>query len=258
VITIYVSGYPKSGTTYFTRLLGDALWCPTGGSLPREDDREIATEGQDRLSDKIVRKGHFKLLDIPTTNPVTRPHQLHWRAITPDGHRVIFVIRDPRDIAVSASFYWRVPLKSTIQNMVFGTNSFRALGPWTEYVQDWLDTMHKFNGILVHYEDMLQGHLKLVGLLDKLRFYQLDMQHVKEAYKRQSFKSRVADIAGDNGTSYNLGQEFNLRFMRKGIAGDWKNHFGRQEAFEAEAHFGELLRYFNYESDSLWWKELEK
>lgn len=252
---VYVAGYPKSGTTWFTRLLGDALRCPSGGSLPQEDAREIATEGWDRRSDTVVRKGHFSLLDTVSMQPVYRPHKLHWKVLLEKEHRVVFVVRDPRDIAVSGAHHWKIPLMSCIKNMIFGTNGFRSMGPWTKYINGWTEKLSKFDGVLCRYEDMLIGHAKLQELLDRLRL-QAEPQHVKEAYERQSFKNRVADIVERNGKGYNLGKEFNLRFMRKGIAGDWKNHFTRQEAFEAEAYFGELLRHFKYESDSLWWKDI--
>ena len=58
-IPIYVIGYPKSGTTWLTRMLGDLFECPTGASIAAADDSEIATEGADRVSDYVVRKGHF-------------------------------------------------------------------------------------------------------------------------------------------------------------------------------------------------------
>lgn len=253
---IYVAGYPKSGTTWITRLLGDALSCPTGGSLAREDDREIATEGWNRNSDRVVRKGHFSLFDTHSLQPVLRPHQLHWKALREKDHRVVFVIRDPRDIAVSGAYHWKIPMKSCIENMILGTNSFRSMGPWAKYVLAWMEKLDKFDGVLCHYEDMLNGHTYLRRILHRLSF-QVEPQHVKEAYERQSFKNRVADINASNGEKYNLGKEFNLRFMRKGIAGDWKNHFSRQEAFETEAHFGELLRYFGYEHTPLWWKDIQ-
>lgn len=252
---VYVAGYPKSGTTWITRLLGDALNCPTGGSMPKEDSREIATEGLDRPREHIVRKGHFVLDDIPSSNPVTSPHRLSWKGLTDSKHRVVFVIRDPRDISVSSAFHWKIPVSSSLRNMSIGTNSFRFTGPWNSYISGWLEKIDRFDGQILYYEKMLQnGSSELLKLLRSLDF-SFDQKYVEEAFERQSFENRVKDIQ-EKGQRYNLGQDFNLKFMRKGIIGDWRNHFDRATAFDSEVAFGQLLRYFNYEQNAEWWKEI--
>lgn len=252
---VYVAGYPKSGTTWITRLLGDALNCKTGGSKPSEDRLEIASNTElNRHWDIIIRKGHFVLTDDPSFTPVARPHQMSWRGLKSDEHKVVFIVRDPRDIAVSGSYHWKVSVSDFVHDMVTGCNGVRSIGPWSCYVNAWLERYEKFGAILVRYEDMLEGPEVLTHLLQNLGFSR-DRAEVVEAYERQRFENRVKDIQ-ENGNSYARGKAFNLRFMRKGIAGDWRNHFTREEAFETEAHFGDLLRHFNYESNPHWWKEI--
>ena len=251
---IYVAGYQKSGTTWITRLLGDVLDCKTGGSLPKEDQREIATEGLDRNWNTTVRKGHFILSDQVSLEPVTQPHVLKWQSLRSEEHRVVFVVRDPRDIAVSAAHHWNIPVDSSMRNMALGTNNFRHTGPWTAYIDEWIHRYDQFVCAMIHYEDMLKGPQALANLLARMNFV-LSEERIPAAYERQSFANRLADVK-KNGHEYPLGKEFNLRFMRKGIAGDWRNHFNRTMAFDAETYFGDLLRFFLYESDAHWWKEL--
>lgn len=251
---VYVAGYPKSGTTWITRLLGDALDCRTGGSMPSEDRNEIATEGHDRNPHMTVRKGHFVVSHEPTANPVTHAHRLNWKGLRPAEHRVILVVRDPRDIAVSGSYHWRVSISRFINDMIRGTNGLRRIGPLCVYMKAWLEMYEKFAVPIVRYEDMLESPRPLARVLEQIGF-DLSAKRIREAYDRQSFKKRREHIMR-RGQNYNLGKDFNLRFMRKGIAGDWRNHFNRAEAFETEAHFGDLLRYFNYESNPKWWKEI--
>lgn len=253
---IYVAGYPKSGTTWITRLLGDVLDCRTGGSIPREDEREIATEGFDRKNKSmIVRKGHFVLNDTAHLQPVQRPHQLYWKGLREEEHKVVFVVRDPRDIVVSAAYHWKISSESALQNMVMGTNSFRWVGSWTSYINRWFERSAKFTAVLVRYEDMLKSSEELSLLVEELD-YPLTKSKIITAYERQSFKSRTADVE-KNGDKYNLGKEFNRKFMRKGVVGDWRNHFSRKTAFESETVFGDLLRLFEYESDAFWWKDVK-
>ena len=250
---VYVAGYPKSGTTWITRLLGDVLNCKTGGSLPAEDKKEIATEVYGD-ADITVRKGHFVLMDTVASSPVIKPHRLQWKGLRKRNHKVVLVVRDPRDIAVSGAFHWKVPVSSFLMDMIKGTNGMRTMGSWNIFMHEWLAKYKKFDAIIVRYEDILQGPASFEKLLTDLRFF-VNNKMIAESYERQNFKNRITDIV-QNGHNYNLGKAFNLRFMRKGIVGDWRNHFTRADALDTETHFGELLSYFNYESDPLWWKNI--
>ena len=252
---VYVAGYPKSGTTWITRLFGDALNCRTGGSISKEDQNEIATEGLDRSWDLTIRKGHFILSDETAAEPVTKAHTIKWKALRPEDHRVVFVVRDPRDIAVSAAYHWNIPVDSSLQNMAIGTNNFRFCGSWKSYVNEWLTRLDRLPAVIVRYEDMLISPGEFLQMLSKMGFV-FDQTRAVAAYRRQSFANRLVDVK-KNGHEYPRGKDFNLKFMRKGIAGDWRNHFNRTMAFDAETHFSELLQTLGYESSSTWWKEIE-
>ncbi len=254
-MTIYVAGYPKSGTTWITRLLGDVLNCKTGGSLPSEDKNEIATEVYGEDTHITIRKGHFVLLDTVARLPVTKPHRLQWKALRPKNHKVVLMVRDPRDTAISGSFYWKVSVRSFLNDMIKGTNGVRSMGPWNVFMKEWLAKYKKFDAIIVRYEDMLQGANSLEKLLNDLGFF-VNNKMIAESYERQNFKNRVADIRR-NGDNYKLGKALNLFFMRKGVAGEWQNHFDREDAKKAESHFGDLLRHFDYEQDPFWWKKID-
>ena len=253
-VIIYVAGYPKSGTTWITRLLGDVLDCRTGGCLPEQDSVEIATEGFDRSrTDVVVRKGHFTLLDDKSSIPVMKLHQMCWKALDPAEHKVVFVIRDPRDIAVSGAFHWRITASNFLLNMISGEGGISRIGTWHGYIRSWLDRANKFNAITVKYEDMLKGAKELKALVKKLEF-NVSAKDIYAAYERQQFENRVKDIER-NGHNYPLGKEFNLSFMRSGVSGDWRNYLTPQDAYLCEEYFGNLLRYLNYESDPFWHKK---
>ncbi|HEX3817106.1 MAG TPA: sulfotransferase domain-containing protein [Chthoniobacterales bacterium] len=89
---IIVVGYPKSGCTWATRLVAELVGCPVAGFW-QSDKKEIAVEGEGRISEFRCYKSHHQIaeLNILPNEP---------------ANRLIYVLRDPRDIAISAANYF--------------------------------------------------------------------------------------------------------------------------------------------------------
>lgn len=87
---LHVIGYPKSGTTWVTRLLGDALNSPTGSGTGNHRS-ELAAEGADRPGPCFVLKSHFSKADKPD----------HITSNT----KIVYVWRDYRDVLISSFFH---------------------------------------------------------------------------------------------------------------------------------------------------------
>lgn len=244
---IYVAGYPRSGTTWLTRLLGDALDCPTGGSMPSEDGREPATEGRDRPGPFVVRKGHFVLTDrgrsfVPAPHRMNPAHRM--------GERVVLVVRDPRDVIVSGAFYFkngRQGLEAQAWNVIRGEGSMRSIGPIAAYMKSWLECPMPFE--TVRYECLLEDPERALLELD-LPYPSTD--RLRAAVERQSFAVKRSWIL-ENGHLLPLGKTHNLHHLRKGIAGDWRNYFDRGLLALAGKHLTELLIDLGYEQRGDWW-----
>ena len=76
------------------------------------------------------------------------------------------------------------------------------------------------------------------------------MKNIAEVVDRQSFARRKANITKD----MPYGDTIQHRLMRKGVAGDWRNHFTRELAREFHEYFFDTMKILKQEEDENWWK----
>lgn len=249
--TIYVAGYPKSGTTYLTRLLGDVLNSPTGGCVPSEDKNEVATEGLSRPGSYVVRKGHFVLIDDKGDGPVVpHPHRLAWQQLT--NERIIFLVRDPRDICVSGAYHWNCSVGEFLERMIVG--SVARCGRWDKYCNDWLkpdggdfskplESPEGYITAVIKYEDLITETRYTISTLGQ-HIYGIrdtfELGTIDGIIERQSFANRKAQI-GDNE------QDLKRNNMRKGVVGDWRNHFNIHMDARICIQFGWMMERLGYD-----------
>lgn len=249
---IYVAGYPKSGTTWLTRLLGATLDCPTGGSTPALDETEIATEGQDRPQPYVIRKGHFTFVRENGRPFVPRPHKMNLLNFDPRPG-IVFVIRDPRDIIVSGAHHWKKSIQEFTECVINGHGGVRSCGPWSNYIYTWLSVDMKV--VVTKYESLYSMGSHELARIARCLGFDINVEHIEEVIEQQSFQNRVADI-NKHGDDYVFGKQYNLWFMRRGRPGAWEKEFTRDIGHKIQQNFGEHLTAFGYEKDPKWWRKL--
>lgn len=231
---IYVAGHPRSGTTWLTRLLGSYLNCPTGAFAPEYDAVEPATEGWSRPGGYVVRKGHFRLHHGRPGKVILGGHTLAYKELTDE--KVIWIVRDPRDVAVSAQHYWNQPsLKAAIEN---------NMAEWGPQIRDWLEA--DFSYFKVHYEDLWADTVSELCWIVQWLGQEVNIVRAKRAARKQSFlvRRRFAHMYGDK---LPLGREYHIRFLRRGEPGAWKEHFDTETRALAYKCFGEMAQRLGYE-----------
>ena len=236
---IWVTGCPKSGTTWLARLLGQATNSPIGGPY----DTAISKYRNPPASEENGRNGPFWIF------------QEHI-ASRPDTSRIKFVhvVRDPRDVAVSAFYYWKQEsLEKALERLT--TAGWPYCYSWHNVNTEWIK-----NGAADHwvrYEDILVNPaMETYKGYDRIGLGEyVTMGDCKIAADLHEINKR-RQYAMEHGDKLNLGKEHQLRMLRKGIAGDWKNLFTRELAKEANDRFWPWLEYLDYEQDPNWWKQV--
>ena len=224
---IYVIGYPKTGTTWLCRLLGDYLNSPAGNIYKPSSPGGIAAEGADRPGKYYIGHGHPVPIHEGHDEPVSKTFvRINVDALTTE--KIVLMGRDPRDVAVSAMHYWKMGLDDVIDCMATGRWPLSHGKGWNRFYYQWYKSFSVKPFIIMSYEALLNDtNDRLRWLLFSMGI-EVDDRRVDEAVLRQSFdeRKRWTEKSGDE---LNYGKEFQLRFLRSGKAGVWQDHFNVEQ-----------------------------
>jgi hypothetical protein len=192
--------------------------------------------------------------------------QVH-RLPKPWYRRPIVVTRDPRDMYVS-TYYHETQYRQRERNLVI-ERYFRhdPKRPLREDFAAYLEAklghvthppfmLHEFvrawraepRAIWVRYEDCLADAAGELSRVLQALGLPLDAERVKRAVEENSFQKATRA----RGQERRPGEADPGSFERKGVAGDWRNHFDRRSCEALERYEGESLRTLGYEPDAGW------
>jgi hypothetical protein len=186
----------------------------------------------------------------------------------PDLTRVVVTVRDPRDMFVSAYYHetsFADREKSLPIERYFRKDPERPIAEdFAEYLEakllhvthprffysQFLDSWLGRPGVcVVRYEDFLED--AEAQLIRVVRFLErpVELDRIRAAVVANSFENTTRRLYGVERAT---GVEDNTRFVRKGIVGDWKNHFNERSCQLLEKFEGSSLRRLGYERDGKW------
>ena len=249
---VIVVGWPRSGNTWLARLLADALDSPLVG-IPERGIEPIGQEGLDRDGDYLVRQLHL-LPNFSDEHTKFIPDSFHAAITRWQGEKLALIIRDPRDVAVSCMFYWGIKtLSDTIWAMAEVEWPIAIGGNWATYYDEWFNCGLPFS--FVKYEDLSAGtEAELRRVVSEL-----DLKPANDAatvVQRQAIDVRRQQFVEKKGHHHPYGSGLQIKHLRKGIVGDWRNHFTRKDGEMLHGYFFEAMRRYGYETDEGWFNDL--
>lgn len=163
----------------------------------------------------------------------------------------IYIVRDPRDIAISLAAHNGSTIDAAITDMEtpsHGTQNsrdaaFEVWGSWSENALSWTDKPHKAV-LVVRYEDMLGDPTPTFTAVAEHLRQKPTPEQVAEAIALSSFKElQEAEIAvGD----FRERSERADRFFREGRAGEWREKLSPAQVERIETAHRDMMTKFGY------------
>lgn len=174
------------------------------------------------------------------------------------GLDTIAMLRDPRDIIVSAAYYWAsvlhggrydvlrafwdldLPDDATFDGAL---HQLKMTGFNTRWFRSYLEHQEGVCRAVVRYEDLWYQPCRTLMAAVAALGQKVDASQVEQSLDQCSFRRYSGERM--------RGQEDIASFYRKGIVGDWRNHFTPKENEAFCARFAWLLGPLGYDMDRL-------
>jgi len=167
------------------------------------------------------------------------PNNIHFvpfiRSVFPKA-KLILIYRDGRDVVVSEKFHKNREGKKT-------WTMEASARTWSDAIDAQLEYADTYDIFVLSYEELLTNGSILVGKILEFLAIPTDIETNETMLGLSSIKSL---------TGRNEGKENQNSFYRKGVSGDWRNHFTESDKAVFKSVTGDRLMRLGYERNDSW------
>ena len=193
--------------------------------------------------------------------------------------KILYLVRDGRDVLISLYYHqliWNDKNRLSPKDVIYHRNKlkfenydnvsenlkefmdysyndrpsklqqFTYMGNWYEFNDRWLKEYNKeqSNIYFVKYENLLKDtYATMQAIIEQFFEGKVDSKRLRDTIKKFSF---------ENQSKRQKGVENKNSFLRKGIAGDWQNHFNTNAKTRFKVLTNKMLVRLNYEEQDNW------
>jgi hypothetical protein len=239
----FIVSYPKSGNTWMRFLIANLIHQNDPVTFANIEQVIPHCEGQS--------KRFFK------TMPRPRFIKCH-ECFDPRYPKVIYIVRDPRDVVVSQYYFQRkggaiddsYPIERFVTRFVAGeTSRPPRYGSWADNVASWLalrQSSPRF--MLIRYEDILaQTSRELTRIASFLGIEATPEQLAAVLERSSADQMRKLEKVQAEVWTQTKNTRQDIPFIRSAHAGGWKSKLPESSAVEMESAWAPLMKRLGYE-----------
>lgn len=239
---LFLTSYPRSGNTWMRFLVGNLVHV----------NQPVTFLNLERLLPDMYIHSDRDMRNM-TRPRVIKSHE----CFDPRYKRIVYIVRDPRDVAVS-NYFWELkkgsfpdgyPMQEFVVRWI-ASEFWPRLGNWGDHVASWLSTRKNHSGfVLLHYEDLISEPHRELAKVARL----LEIDPTPERLKRAvdlSSADRMRQLEKKQGGKW-LQTKYTRQdapFVRKASSGGWRAVLPTEAVALIERSWQDQMNELGYET----------